>query len=150
MKGAPPGLLLLLLERSFSAAVPTLLLSRHPLHTLSPRPPPPPRPPCKQVLRRYGGSTVVATLAGHTHNDGFHTDSAGIRHRVCKAVLETPPGRHCYGVVHVYADRVELCGVDTFASESWPLEPPQQQQEQQQEQPQSPVAAAAAPGALST
>ena len=150
MKGAPPGLLLLLLERSFSAAVPTLLLSRHPRLTLSPRPPPPPRPPCKQVLRRYGGSTVVATLAGHTHNDGFHTDSAGIRHRVCKAVLETPPGRHCYGVVHVYADRVELCGVDTFASESWPLEPPQQQQEQQQEQPQSPVAAAAAPGALST
>ncbi len=45
-----------------------------------------------QVLHRYAG-TVVATLAGHAHMDGMATDAAGIRHRVCKAVLETPPGR---------------------------------------------------------
>lgn len=44
------------------------------------------------MLQRYAG-TVVATLAGHAHMDGMVTDEAGIRHRVCKAVLETPPGR---------------------------------------------------------
>lgn len=49
-------------------------------------------PPMLQVLQRYAG-TVVATLAGHAHMDGMATDEAGIRHRVCKAVLETPPGR---------------------------------------------------------
>ena len=124
-----------------------------------PRPAPNANPPCTfpaasppafhQVLRRYGGSTVVATLAGHSHNDGLHTDSAGIRHRVCKAVLETPPGRHCYGVVSVYGDRVEVSGVDTFASESWPLEPLEQPQPQRQQQ-QEAAAVAAAPGKLGT
>lgn len=54
-----------------------------------------------QVLQRYAG-TVVATLAGHAHMDGMATDQAGIRHRVCKAVLETPPGR-CAGCKWVAA-----------------------------------------------
>lgn len=135
-----------------------------------------------QVLQRYPG-TVVATLAGHAHTDGMATDEAGIRHRVAKAVLETPPGRwaplgmgawlpggwgepssipagrchrqpcrvpgpqarsatphppcllmpcpslphvpgrECYGIVDVYPDAVHIKGVDTFASEHWPLPP---------------------------
>lgn len=75
-----------------------------------------------QVLQRYPG-TVVGTLAGHAHADGFAADEAGIRHRVCKAVLETPPGRECYGIVEVFADAIRINGVDTFASEEWPLAP---------------------------
>ncbi|KAI7843313.1 hypothetical protein COHA_003014 [Chlorella ohadii] len=75
-----------------------------------------------EVLHRYAG-TVVATLAGHAHMDGMATDAAGIRHRVCKAVLETPPGRECYGIVDVYSDAIHIRGVDTFASEHWLLPP---------------------------
>ncbi|PRW39318.1 manganese-dependent ADP-ribose CDP-alcohol diphosphatase-like [Chlorella sorokiniana] len=75
-----------------------------------------------EVLQRYAG-TVVATMAGHAHMDGMATDEAGIRHRVCKAVLETPPGRECYGIVDVYPDAIHIRGVDTFASEHWPLPP---------------------------
>lgn len=80
----------------------------------------PVRVPALQVLQQYSG-TVVATLAGHAHQDGFACDAAGIRHRVCKAVLETPPGRQCYSVVEVFEDRVCINGVDTFASEEWAL-----------------------------
>lgn len=61
-------------------------------HLPDPGPWPLASPPFPQLLQRYPG-TVVGTLAGHAHSDGFATDSAGIRHRVCKAVLETPPGR---------------------------------------------------------
>lgn len=75
-----------------------------------------------QILQQYPG-TVTATLAGHAHMDGFATDRAGIRHRVCKAVLETPPGQECYGVVEVYPSSVKIHGVDTFASEEWSLPP---------------------------
>ena len=64
---------------------------------------------------------MVATLAGHAHADGEHRDAAGIYHRVCKAVLETPPGRDCFALVDVYPDRVVVNGVDTFASTEWPL-----------------------------
>ena len=58
----------------------------------------------------------------HTHTsahtqDGYARDAgSGVHHRVVKAVLETPPGRDCYGTVAVYADRLELAGVDTMAS----------------------------------
>ena len=64
---------------------------------------------------------MAATFAGHAHADGFANDSAGIRHRVCKAVLETPPGRECYAIVDVFSDRIIINGVDTFASEEWSL-----------------------------
>lgn len=79
-----------------------------------------PRLPRLQILQQYPG-TVVATLAGHAHQDGFACDAAGIRHRVCKAVLETPPGRECYGIVEVFEDSIRINGVDTFASEEWAL-----------------------------
>ncbi|PSC71873.1 manganese-dependent ADP-ribose CDP-alcohol diphosphatase-like [Micractinium conductrix] len=75
-----------------------------------------------QLLGRYAG-TVVGTLAGHAHQDGMATDAHGLRHRVCKAVLETPPGRECYGIVEVFPHAVRINGVDTFASEEWPLAP---------------------------
>ncbi|KAI3431396.1 hypothetical protein D9Q98_004449 [Chlorella vulgaris] len=82
-----------------------------------------------QILQQHAG-TVVGTLSGHSHSDhsALHKPS-GIRHRVCKAVLETPPGRaqvehsECYGIVEVFPDLVRINGVDTFASEEWPLPP---------------------------
>jgi hypothetical protein len=51
-----------------------------------------------QILHEFPG-TVVGTLAGHAHCDGLATDEAGLHHRVCKAVLETPPGRWVAGVL---------------------------------------------------
>lgn len=48
--------------------------------------------------------------------DGYALDERGIHHRVLAAVVETPPGRDCYGVIDVYADRLELIGQDRMAS----------------------------------
>jgi manganese-dependent ADP-ribose/CDP-alcohol diphosphatase len=62
---------------------------------------------------------VVATLAGHAHKDGYIRDAAGIHHRVCQAVLETPPGRDCFGVLSVFPDRIEVEGYGDFASDVW-------------------------------
>jgi hypothetical protein len=67
-----------------------------------------------QLLRRSG--VVVATMAGHTHQNGYLVDEAGIHHLVLPAVLETPPGRDAYGTVEVLADRLLLKGVDTCMS----------------------------------
>jgi len=65
---------------------------------------------------------VVATLSGHAHNDGYHVDpETGVHHRVCQAILETEPGRDCYGIVSVYPDRIEVAGVDAFDSAVWLL-----------------------------
>ncbi len=36
-------------------------------------------------------------------------------------MLETPPGRDCFGVVEVYPDRLVVKGVDTFAGGEWVL-----------------------------
>ncbi|GAB4813996.1 hypothetical protein N2152v2_001042 [Parachlorella kessleri] len=71
-----------------------------------------------QTLHSYD-DVVVATLAGHAHMDGYFQDEHGIHHRVCKAVLETPPGRDCFGVVDVFPDRLVVRGVDTFSSGEW-------------------------------
>jgi manganese-dependent ADP-ribose/CDP-alcohol diphosphatase len=46
---------------------------------------------------------------------------AGIHHIVLAAVLETPPGRDCYGHIEVHADRIVLKGVDTMMSLDLPL-----------------------------
>jgi hypothetical protein len=43
-------------------------------------------------------------------------DAAGIHHLVLPAIVETPPGRDCYGWVEVFRDRLQLKGVDTCMS----------------------------------
>ena len=53
--------------------------------------------------------------------DGYVRDEQGVHHRVLKAVLETPAGRDCFGVVHAYEDRLELVGTDTLQSTSMPF-----------------------------
>lgn len=59
---------------------------------------------------------VVATIAGHTHQNGYLVDNHNIHHLVMPAVLETPPGRDAYGWVEVHQDRLLLVGVDTCMS----------------------------------
>ena len=45
----------------------------------------------------------------------------GVHHLVLPAVLETPPGRDCFGHIDVFNDRLELVGVDTMMSMTLPF-----------------------------
>lgn len=99
------------------------------------------------VLQQQPG-VVVASIAGHTHQNGYLVDAAGIHHMVLPGVVEAAPGRDCYGVVEVYQDRLELKGVDTCMSctcklpqvavqrqqQAAVLQQPQQQEEGQEQQ----------------
>ncbi|KAL6763309.1 Metallo-dependent phosphatase [Haematococcus lacustris] len=69
---------------------------------------------CLDIMRAAGN--VVLTIAGHTHQNGYLQDEAGIHHVVLPAVLETPPGRDCYGHVEVTDKTLFLHGVDTMMS----------------------------------
>jgi manganese-dependent ADP-ribose/CDP-alcohol diphosphatase len=72
-------------------------------------------------LDKYKG-TVVATLAGHAHRGGYFLDQeTGIHHRVCEAVLETPPGDQCHAVVSIFDDRIEIQGRGAFDTDTWML-----------------------------
>ena len=48
-------------------------------------------------------------------------DQHGVHHRVLNAVLETMPGKDCYGWVDVYPTRLELVGVGELDSQSMPF-----------------------------
>lgn len=75
-----------------------------------------------EVLQVLGDNSdvVVATLSGHAHRDGHFMDpESGIHYRVCAGVLEAEPGTDCYGIVEVYADRIEVAGRDSFESAVW-------------------------------
>lgn len=49
------------------------------------------------ILQSAGN--VVAAFAGHTHTDGYGRDDSGIHYRALNAILETTPGRDCYGFI---------------------------------------------------
>lgn len=74
-----------------------------------------------EVLRSTAPGVVVAVMSGHTHQNGYVLDEFGIHHVVLPAVLETPPGRDCFGHVEVYEHGLELHGVDTMMSLSLPF-----------------------------
>lgn len=65
-------------------------------------------------LQAAAPGTVVATIAGHTHQNGYRVDAAGIHHVVLPGLVETPPGRRCHGWLDVFTDRLVLNGVDTM------------------------------------
>jgi manganese-dependent ADP-ribose/CDP-alcohol diphosphatase len=67
------------------------------------------------TLHRHPG-VVVASIAGHTHQNGYLVDQAGIHHMVLPGVVEAPPGRDCYGIVDVFGDKLVLNGVDICMS----------------------------------
>ncbi|CAL8470374.1 g9916 [Coccomyxa elongata] len=64
----------------------------------------------------WQAGNVVATFSGHAHEDGYAVDEHGVHHRVLSAVVETAPGRDCFGIISVFPDRLELQGYDRLAS----------------------------------
>lgn len=74
---------------------------------------------------------VVATIAGHTHQNGYLVDDHNIHHLVMPAVLETPPGRDAYGHMEIHQDRILLKGIDTCMSCELILQPAAVQRQQQ-------------------
>lgn len=65
------------------------------------------------VLRKAGN--VVASFAGHAHQDGAAVDEeSGIHFRVLSAILETPPGHDCYATIDVHPTHLELSAVGGF------------------------------------
>jgi manganese-dependent ADP-ribose/CDP-alcohol diphosphatase len=66
------------------------------------------------LLRSAG--CVAATICGHTHQNGYTLDGAGIHHVVLPAVVETLPGRDAFGVVEVYDGCLVLRGRDAMLS----------------------------------
>lgn len=60
---------------------------------------------------------VVATFSGHSHQNGYARSEVGSFHSfVLSAVVETPPGRDSFGIVHLYDDEIEILGTDTMMS----------------------------------
>ncbi len=64
---------------------------------------------------------MVAYLAGHDHDGGFAWDTCGLLHITVPAVIETPPGNQCCGVVEVYKDRVDIVGFGRVPQLTIPL-----------------------------
>lgn len=75
-----------------------------------------------QVLHSFPRGLVLATMAGHTHQNGHMVDNHGIHHLVLPSLVETPPGRDAHGWVEVYADGMLLRGVDCMMSAALPRE----------------------------
>ncbi len=59
-------------------------------------------------------------------------DEHGIHHRVLSAVVETMPGRDCFGILSIFEDRLEVQGFGRLESAAMPF-PKQQQQWQPQQ-----------------
>jgi hypothetical protein len=72
------------------------------------------------ALYGHNGNLFLSAMAFGMQN-GYKQDKAGIHHIVLAAVLETPPGRNCYGHIEVHEDRIVLKGVDTMMSLDLPL-----------------------------
>lgn len=65
------------------------------------------------VLSEAGN--VVASFAGHAHQDGAVVDEdSGIHFRVLSAILETPPGYDCYATIDVHPTHLELSAVGGY------------------------------------
>ena len=53
--------------------------------------------------------------------DGFGKDGKGTQYRVLNGVIETPPGRDCYGLVTLYQNMLRIQGFGDFASQDLAL-----------------------------
>ena len=54
--------------------------------------------------------------------DGYKLDEHGVHHRVLNAVLETEPGKDCYGWIDAYSDHLQLVGVGELDSQKMPID----------------------------
>ena len=66
--------------------------------------------------------TARINLQTFHDQDGYVQDDFGIHHRVLNAVVETPPGRDCYGWLDVFADRLHLRGCGDLQSADYFLD----------------------------
>ena len=62
--------------------------------------------------------------------DGYAVDEHGVHHRVLNAVLETKPGKDCYGWIDVYTDHLDLVGIGELDSQKMPFVPSETASEQ--------------------
>lgn len=60
-------------------------------------------------------------ILGNTMQDGYTVDKHGVHHRVLDAVLETEPGKDCYGWIDVYSNYLDLVGVGDLQSQKMPF-----------------------------
>ena len=60
------------------------------------------------VLRE--STAVVAVLAGHDHNGGYHRDARGIHHITLQSPLNKGTNGKAFGIMRVFADHLELVG----------------------------------------
>lgn len=67
---------------------------------------------CEELLAVIGShKSVVCYMAGHAHDGGYHRDEdTGVHHLTLDGVIETSPYSDAFGIVSVYADRMELKG----------------------------------------
>ena len=72
-----------------------------------------------QIIARF--PQIVACFHGHDHEGGHHTDEHGVHHHIFEAILTTPTNRLCHGRLDLYADRIELRGVDVMRSATMPI-----------------------------
>lgn len=49
--------------------------------------------------------------------DGYTLDEHGVHHRVLNAVLETEPGKGCFGWIDAYSGHLQLVGVGELESQ---------------------------------
>lgn len=62
-----------------------------------------------QLLHAEGKGAVVAVLAGHDHNGGYHRDSAtGIHHLTFQSPLNKGAAGDSYGIIELDCDRLSL------------------------------------------
>ena len=71
--------------------------------------------------------------------DGYAVDEHGVHHRVLSAVVETAPGRDCFGIISVFNDRLELQGFDRLASATMQFQPQEQRADKENAEQQQPV-----------
>ena len=88
---------------------------------------------CRETHRAWNGDEVCAVLrqsgvvalclAGHDHIGGF-AHVGGMTHVTLEAILESPAGSNAFGVLRIYADRIEIDGCGTaLTSRTLPLPP---------------------------
>lgn len=71
-----------------------------------------------EILHKY--PNIVALLSGHTHAGGHQVDEFDVHHHVFEAVLTTPPGTDCFGLLDVYPDRLVIRGRGRLSSLTMP------------------------------
>ncbi len=66
------------------------------------------------LLTTYSG-TVISYFSGHYHPGGYK-EVKGVHFLTFKGILEAPSDSNCFGIVHIFEDRVEVKGFGTEPS----------------------------------